>query len=397
MFSTFSTESHLTDDRRTPWWERRWLLIGYIVATVIVTFQRFEPDRHGIFALFQTAFFDLIAGRNLYEVGVHRLGGYRYSPTFALLFGPLAILPFQLGVALWNVISIFGLYAILGRLLPRKPAQIARLLVLGDLVRSMQSSQSNALVTTLIIAAFLAYEDGRAWRGAWAVAGGAAIKIFPAGAALFALIRPFRWRAVLALAAAGVVFALAPMAVTGPARLLQEYHWWFAKETAEVRPMYAVMDLVDAWTGRTGPRWPTQLAGLVLLLLPVAVRRDAWSAPAWRLRLLSSVLVFCVLFNYGAESQSYVIAMTGIAVWWVTTPASRVHNLLLLLTLVFSTLARSSLVPVDFRMAVLDPPRTIVMPVLAAWLVMQVELLRQAPLSGVEAGQDQVATIEARA
>jgi hypothetical protein len=136
------------------------------------------------------------------------------------------------------------------------------------------------------------------------------------------------------------------------------------------------MDLLDAWTGAHWLRSPVQLAGLVLLLVPVARRRDAWAAPGWRIRLLASVLCFCVLFNQGAESPSYVIAMAGIALWWAATPRSRLHDVLLVLMLLLSTVARSSLVPVAFRIHVLDASRSMVVPVLAAWIAIQVELWR---------------------
>ncbi|HEY2805476.1 MAG TPA: glycosyltransferase family 87 protein [Gemmatimonadales bacterium] len=369
----------------------------YVAATAIVILQRFEPDRHGIYLIFRGAFHDLVARRNLYATR-QGLDYFRYSPAFALFFGPMAIGPFQIGVTLWAVINTVALYWILGRLLPPRQALLVRFLVLGDLVRSNQNGQSNALVAAFIVAAFIAYEHKDTWRGAWAVAGGAAIKLFPVGAALFALIRPFRWRAMATVAIAAIVLIVVPVVVTGPHVLLQEYRSWFGLEGAQVyKRMYSVMDLIDAWTDYYWPRWPIQLAGLVLLLVPVVLRRDSWELPGWRLRLLCSVLVFCVLFNHGAESPSYVIAMTGIAIWWTATPRSRAHNIMLILTLLFSTVARSSLVPVAFRVAILDPARVMVMPLLASWLLLQYELLRGERSLVREAGEPDILAAQAAA
>lgn len=369
------------------------------MSIVIVTGQRLQPGRHGVFLIFRTAFFDLMAHRNLYATHTaEHLDYFRYSPTFALLFAPIAILPWPAGLLLWTGLNAVALYLVIGRLLPRKPAQIVRFLVLGDLVRSLQSSQSNALVTALMIAAFIAFEEEKAVRGGWAVAAGAGIKIFPVGAGLFALIRPSRRRALLAITGAMALLIALPVAILGPRLLLQEYRWWFANEAAEIfKPMYSLMDLIDAWSEYYWPRWPTQLAGLALLLLPVVIRRDAWGEAAWRLRLLCSVLVFCVLFNHGAESPSYVIAMAGIAIWWVATPRSTAHNVLLLLTILLSTIGRSSVVPPAIRLVWLDPGRTMVLPFLAAWILMQVELLRGARVGGLEPPQDQVAPVHAAA
>ncbi len=132
-----------------------------------------------------------------------------------------------------------------------------------------------------------------------------------------------------------------------------------------------------------------------MLLGPVLLRRDRWPDAAWRLRVLCSVLIFCVLFNYGAESASWIIATTGVAIWWAVTPRTGHGDVLLLLTLLLSTVAHSSLVPPPIRIAYLDPPRTMVMPVLATFLVIQWELLRGRTSSRIEGGQGEIAPGEA--
>src|SRR5207245_443496 len=111
---------------------------------------------------------------------------FRYSPAFAVAFAPFALVPEWLGLLAWNLVNALGLYWAVRRLLPRPQAQLVLMVVLGDIARTMQSCQSNGLITALMIAAYLAYSGERLWRGALAVTAGAAIKIFPAGAALFA-------------------------------------------------------------------------------------------------------------------------------------------------------------------------------------------------------------------
>ena len=383
-------------DSVAPRWRRQWVLVAYIASIIIVSVQHLAlgDAGHKILLIYRTASTDLLAGRNIYRTHADLgLDYFRYSPTFALFFLPLAALPVAASLVLWNALNALALYAAVGALLPARQARVVCALVLADLVRSMQYSHSNGLVAAIMVAGFVAYERGRPARAAWAVAGGAAIKIFPLDMGLFALLRPDRARAVAWIALAGVAMVLLPALVIGPHMLVQQYHWWMRLEAAETaKPMYALMDLIDAWTGRYWPRWPTQLVGLALLLGVVARRRDAWADAAFRLRLLGAVLVFSVLFNHGAESPSYVIALTGIAVWWVTTPRSALHDVLLLLTLLLVTVGRSSLVPRDFRLAVLDPARTIVMPLVAVWVVMLAELLRLR--SGPEVGQTEVAALE---
>lgn len=362
--------------------QRQWLVGLYLLLAAGVSVQRLVLHRDNDFRIFSFAFRDLVAGLNPYAAHSDQyLDFFRYSPTFALAFGLFALPPQWLGLVLWNSFNALALLWAVRRLLPREQAQLVLLLAMGDLARAMQSSESNALVAALMIAAFLAYEGGALWRGAFAVAAGAAIKLFPLGAGLFALLRRERWRALAYLAAAAAVFfVVIPASVVGPHRLLVEYARWAAQERAETfKPMFSVMDFLDAWTGYYGRRLPIQLVGLAILLLPLAVRRRALAERRWRLTLLASLLVFSVLFNYGAEPPSFVIATTGIAIWYVAAGRTRLQAVLVGATLVLVTGEGLGLWPREMRLGWMDPARVQVIPVLAAWIAMQVELLQWRP------------------
>lgn len=357
-----------------PWWRRHGVLIVYLAAAIIVTWQQHGAGHHGVYDLYRIAFDDLRAGRDLYATT-----NYRYSPTFALLFAPLAVLPLTAGLLVWCLLGFLGMYAafeVLLRHLPPGRRRLAQLLILGEVVRCMQNTQSNALITALMIAAFLAYERAWPWRGAWAVTVGAAIKVFPAGAGLFALLRPRPARAILALAAAGAVLLAAPMLVTGPQLLLQQYHWWITEAPGPVRRFYSAMDLFGVWTGAAVPHLPVQLLGLALLLGPVFLRRGAWDAPAFRRLVLYGVLGFSLLFNPRAESPTFVVGMAGVVAWWADGPRERWRTVLLVLAVALVTGLRSDLVPRAWRNEWLDPLRIMTIPVLAAWAAMLADLAR---------------------
>ena len=358
--------------------QRHWLAGLYVLLAAGVTAQRLVLHKQNVFRIFSSAFHNLVAGRNIYAAHPDQyFDFFRYTPVAALAFGPFAVVPEWLGLAAWNTVNGLALYWAVRRLLPRAQAQLVLLLVMGDLARTMQSCQSNGVVTALMIAAFLAYAADRPLRGALAVAGGAAIKIFPVGAALFALLRRDRWRALgMVAAAAAVIFFVLPMAFIGPRDLVIQYARWAAQEHAETfKPMYSVMDVLDVWTGYYGPRLPIQLAGVAILLLPLALRRRPQDDPSWRLTLLCSLLVFSVLFNYGAEPPSFVIATTGIAVWYAAGRRTKLQGVLLGLTLALVTGEGLGIWPQAIRHAWMDDARIRVLPVLAAWIAMQWELL----------------------
>ncbi|MFI5279539.1 MAG: glycosyltransferase family 87 protein [Gemmatimonadales bacterium] len=355
--------------------KRHWLLGLYIIVATGVTVQRIVLHKQNVFRIFASASRNILAGDNPYAAHpVQYFDFFRYSPAFAIAFTPFAVVPEWLGLAAWNLTNALALYWAVQRLLPRPQAQLVLVLVLGDIARTMQSCQSNGLVTALMIAAFIAYSGPRLWRGAFAVAAGTAIKIFPLGAALFALQRRDKWRALGMVAAAIALLALLPAAFIGPHSLLLQYGRWAAQEHAETfKPMSSVMDLLDVWIGYYGPRFPVQLVGLAILMVP-AIAGESRDDPAWRLRLLSSLLIFSVLFNYGAERPGFVIATTGIAIWYVTGPRTTLRSVLILLTLALVTGDGVGLWPPGIR-DWMNESRIRVIPVLASWIAIQWDLL----------------------
>jgi hypothetical protein len=188
---------------------------------------------------------------------------------------------------------------------------------------------------------------------------GASIKVFPLAALSFAAFHPRRRRFVLIVAVVALVAILLPLVATSPALLVRQYRWWYAIErsdAADVAFGLSAMRLVRGWMGASWPSWPVQLAGTVVLLLPLALCRERWRDRDFRLAYLASLLGFLVLFNHQAERSSFVIASAGVAIWCVNPPQG---------TTAFwprTILAVSALVGL----------KTI--PLLAVWLVMQAEL-----------------------
>ena len=96
-------------------------------------------------------------------------------------------------------------------------ADLAIAIVFLEMWRSMQNVQSNALVAATIILAFVAFEERKNIRGALWIGIGAAIKIFPVLAGIFALPTRSRWRAVAAASLVLGAVLLLPLLVTSPA------------------------------------------------------------------------------------------------------------------------------------------------------------------------------------
>lgn len=367
---------------------RRWLFLLYLVSAALVSVQQGILKPSNNFAIFRFASINLFAGRDLYALHPDQhLDYYEYSPTFALLFAPLAQLPFALGFLCWTLLNALLLWYALERLLPQRQATLALALLYIEVLLAIQYGQSNALVAALMVLGFVALERGRQVEAVAHIGLGAAIKLFPLALLPAAVFHPRRARlALLCLGVAAALVAL-PLVVLPVQELIDQYRLWRAVEANQL-PLrgYSLMHFVAIAIPGNWPNWPVQLAGAAVLLVPLALGRRSWADVEFRRLFLCSVLVYVVLFNHQSERPSFVIAYTGIVVWWLSSAPSRVRTAILVFTLLVMVVHDVDIVPRSVKREFLVPWRVKGIPCLVAWLVMQGELLarsvRKTPLLG---------------
>lgn len=350
---------------------RRGLLALYLAGVLIATWQRgVLPNDHSTFTIFRQSFVHLANHQNLYasypaEQGAHPVHRFKYSPSAAVLFAPLSTVPAPVALLGWNLLNVGLLILALTRLLPPARANLALLILAPEVFVAIQSSSSNALVTALIILAALAYWKDQTGRAAFAIVTGAAIKIFPLAAFTVALLGR-RWR-IAALSAACAVLAVGalPLLVVPPAEVLQQYRWWSILERSDAQDMAFGLSLMRQfrdWWAVEWPNWIVQLIGTLAFLAPLAVRRDRWTDPAFRTGFLCSLLIYVTIFNHQAERQSFVIAATGCAIWFVGSRITAERSVLLAL-------------------GIIGVPT---LPYFVMWLIIQWELLAGSPSAPME-------------
>jgi len=363
--------------RRWPARGEAWILALYALTAAFVTWQQLHLDHINNWRMARWSFYQLLQGGDLYAPAPGRFYDlYQYSPTFALLVAPFAVPPVWLGLFLFNAFNVGVFYYAIRRLLPGRVGLAALLILYFEVLRSTQNTEINTLVTGIFILAFLWLEKGGVGRPAAAIAAGAAIKIFPLAAGALALPHRWRWRFGAALAAALAVAILAPLLVTPPATLLQQYHSWVALErhysaALRIDSLMALLNLVipGAW-----PNWPVQVAGTLLLLLPYWVRRADWGDALFRRAMLFFLLQYVILFNHQAESPTYIIAMTGVVAWYLLGPRRWYHHALMAFAWVLVSLF-SEIFPASVLNVCCRPYHYRAIPILLIWLVMLWELL----------------------
>jgi len=360
------------------------VLAVYCLAALIATIIKLAPgpfEQNGFhyqplqnFAIFRNSFLHLIHHQNLYaRFDFEQWDFYRYSPAFALLFAPFALLPYAIGAVLWNLINAASLYWAV-RWVPSlddRSKMLALWFMFLAMLNSVANAQSNALVAALMIFAWSAHERDKPDAPALLIVLATFIKLFGIFALLPCLLGRRRRHLLVFTAAWAGVFALSPLFVVTFNELGLLYRNWYATLVAfnQARLGISVMGFLKAWLHLDPPSNYVVAAGIAILIATSVLNRHR------RILVMASVLIFVTIFNYAAESPSYVIAVSGVALWYFSQPRTAVNLALLAATFLLSMLASTDLIPRSLRTEFLEPYVIKALPCIAVWLKIGTEPL----------------------
>jgi alpha-1,2-mannosyltransferase len=206
---------------------------------------------------------------------------YRYSPTFAIMFTPFAILPDWLGASLWGILSVVtmvcSLHMMARELLPgswplRREAGFLALTALGSM-SGIWSSQSTSLLLAMVILAAFAVKRQRWWTVSILLALPVFIKIWPIAAALLLMAcwpKQLTWRFAIVF----VTLALLPFLTRPFGVVVEQYHEWYVSLLQQEKgrwPSYR-----DAWTIWENIWPPVSRHGYLVLQLVSSLSVLAW-------------------------------------------------------------------------------------------------------------------------
>jgi hypothetical protein len=224
-----------------------WLALAVVIAVKTVQ----NPENHSTYPIYRVAARAWWDGVNVYSFSDFNYD-YRYGPSFALVFYPLAWMPARAGAVIWAMLNVGVAYwatvALCRRLLPGTASpRMQNLVLIAAMLPAahcLYTGQTNLLVFALAAFAAIALLDRRWWLAALLLAASVHIKVWPlAGAVLLTACWPRRlwWRLPLAL----LMVAALPLLVKPPAVVLDQYVQWYQHLVgpAQLRHSYR-----DAWT-----------------------------------------------------------------------------------------------------------------------------------------------------
>ena len=372
---------------RKPFFAQPRTLFGlWTFLAVIAGITKIAPHRHNNFLIFRGVFWHTLQKLSLYDFYPKEYNDHNhYGPIFSLVIAPFAVVPDALGLLGWLVVLALGMYYAVRRL----PLEEGRQIFLywfcaHELLTALQMQQFNIAIAAIIVGSFAAIEKGREVTAAFLIVLGTFVKLYGVvGLAFFFFVKR-KPRFILALIGWSVVCFVAPMLISSPEYVLGQYVEWYERLAAKngentfaLMQNISLLGMIRKISGSAAysDLWVI-LPGLALFGLPY-LRFSQYRHLAFRYGILSSVLLFVVLFSTGSESSTYIIPFAGIALWHVTSPWKRTgwDVALMVFAFVLSSLSPSDLFPRSLREAYVLPYALKALPPTLIWLRLSYELL----------------------
>jgi hypothetical protein len=123
------------------------------------------------------------------------------------------------------------------------------------------------------------------------------------------------------------------------------------------------------------------ITGFMIMCLPfVNYRKFADSSN--RMLFLSSLLIWMVIFNHKAESPTFIIATSGVFIWFFSQKKSVVNLVLLCSVVIFTALSSTDIFPPFIRENYFEPYVIKAVPCILVWIIIVAEMYTHAVTPG---------------
>ena len=301
----------------------------YLLVAVLSAIAKLNggPLKYNNYLIFTNVFYNTLHENNIYlhYPDIH-FDSNHYGVFFSILIAPFAMLPDWLGMPLWNVANtLVFLFAIHKLPFSNQKKAFFAWLCLQEFITAAVSLQFNiALAGLLMLSAIYIYER-KETQSAFFIMIGFFVKLYGvAGLSAFFFVKN-KIKFIGALIAFGILFIALPMLLSSYHFGIQSYADWFqslseknvSNQVLGNRQDFSLMGIVRRVLGDASISNLTFLIpGMAVFALPYLRIKQYQNLP-FQLLILSSTLLFIVLFSSGSESPTYIIAVAGVMIWFL--------------------------------------------------------------------------------
>lgn len=359
---------------------QQFILCVYILVSVIATVHLYLIPEINFYVMYEFSFYHLIENKNLYPLYPKEYEDvFLYSPTFAVLMAPFAIFPTWLGIILWNLFNTLILFFSIQYLsISNEKKVLIWWFGLHEALTALQRTQPNVMITGLIIFTFVFFERKQIFWATCMIVFGFYIKIYGIlGAALFLLYRNKLKFSVYFIFWV-LFFGILPLVFISYQQLIYLYQEWYKALVLETKVDTALdVSLLSFVQVNIYP-----IADKYLILLGIAIfctaylRIHLYDEFRFRLVYLANILLWLILFSPASESSTYVIAVYGVAIWYIASDSSNNFKVFLMVfVFILTSLSPSDLFPAFVRNEYVKPLVLKALPCILVWIYVMYDLL----------------------
>ena len=366
----------------------RVIFAGWLIMALIPWLSRWLRDAFDLdYSIFYHSFWHAWQQMPLYIIYPEDGNYFLYGPLFTVLMAPLAVLPYQLGRLLWMlIITVVPFWSIRKTCFTRYQQVFILWFVAAEAYLCTLDSESNSLILAILIFSFYLIDKEEDRWAALLIALGTTTKLFGIVGLAFLPFSHHKLKLIGWTAAWTAILLVLPMLVFGVDYISQQYMAWYdvlvhknelnqfaAGQNVSllgiVRKVSGCATYSDLWL---------MIPGMVLFALPY-LRFKQYQHAAFRQTILASVLMFIILFATSSENYGYIIAMTGVAIWYTAAPWKRDKwdVALMVLAFIFTSMSSSDLFYKPLWREVIKPYSLKALPVTIIWLKLTYELCKR--------------------
>jgi hypothetical protein len=369
--------------------ERRYIVSIWLLIAVVSAFKQYfrGADKYNNYLIYKNVFYHTINKLHLYgSYPAEYFDFNHYGPIFSLVIAPFALLPDYLGMPLWCIANAMLLcYAILQLPLLSQQKNAILWICAHELLTTLLSVQFNPGMAGLIILSFVYIDRQKDFWSAMVVVLGIFIKLYGIVGLAFFFFSKNKTKFILSLIFWSVVFFVAPMVISSPTFIVQTYVDWYHRLVLKNDSNTALGCFQDIsamgffrriFEYQNFSNIPILLGGLTLFVAQY-FRISRFKNNSFRLMLLSSVLIFTVIFSTGSESPTYIIAFVGVAIWFVIQekPITNWKIALFIFAIILTSLSPSDLFPKFIKEQYIQKYALKAVPCILIWIAIVYQIL----------------------
>lgn len=364
--------------------DRRTLLGLWLLLPLIAGLMKIHKCNN--FLIFKYVFWHTWNGTPLYEAYPEEYWDLNhYGPVFCMVIAPFAVLPHPLGLIFWEIALSLTLYVAIRKM----PLSFGKQLFLlwfcaHELLTALFMSQFNIAIATIVIVSFCCIQRGKDHWATLLIVLGTMVKLYGIVGLAFFFFSKNKKKFILSFIGWTTLLFALPMVISSPEYIIGQYKEWYIclteKNSENIFSFAQNISLLGMVRKISGIATYSDLClivpGVILFCLPY-LRLKQYGNLAFRYAFLASVLLFVVLFSTGSESSSYIIALLGTCIWYVTSPwkRSRFDLCLMVFAFILTSMSPSDLFPAFIRKNLVQPYALKALPCAVIWFKLMYEML----------------------